>query len=91
MFRGRDSDMKTPGWWTNKVFLVLAISAFLVICNGGYLYNYVVWGFYLASGWKVVKAHPSEENKSEFAGQVLLGIVVCVVGTIIAIAAMLKY
>ena len=83
--------MKNPDWWTDKVFLVLVLSGFLLICNGGFLYIYIVWGLYLASGWKVVKNHPSDSNTSEFAGQLVLGVIVCLVATIITIAAHIRY
>ena len=83
--------MRDSGWWTDGVIVVLAISAFLLICKGGFLYTYVVWGLYLAKGWSVVKKYTEGKVRDEFAGQVLLGIIVCVISTVIQSAAMFKY
>lgn len=83
--------MKNPGWWSEWKILVLPLSAFLLICKGGFLYIYLVWSVYLANGWKVVKVNPTDKNTTEFVNQLILGIVVCVAATIITICAHIKY
>ena len=82
--------MRDSGWWTDGVIIVLAISAFLLICKNGLLYTYVVWGLYLAKGWSVVKKYKEGKVRDEFAGQVLLGIIVCIISTVIQIASALS-
>ena len=81
--------MRDSGWWTDGVIIVLAISAFLLICKNGLLYTYVVWGLYLAKGWSVVKKYKEGKVRDEFTGQVILGIIVCLFSTVFIISSML--
>ncbi|MBQ7916375.1 MAG: hypothetical protein IJ315_06265 [Firmicutes bacterium] len=83
--------MKSPVEWGNNVFIVLIASVFLAICKGGFFAIYIVWGIYLADGWKALKRYPSDAGENIFIGRVVLGIIVCVLVTIISIVVAFSY
>ena len=78
-------------WWTEWFIPLLVASGFLLICKGGFMYTILLWGLYLLIGYKTVRDFNYKSDVyDEWLGQLVLGIIVNVVITIINIVILLN-